>query len=106
MDKPAAKPIAVRQTADFSRWFAKLRDPSARARINARIRRLELGNLGDKKAVGQGLSELRIDHGPGYRIYFATIDARLVILLAGGDTSRQQADIVRVGSLLANHDER
>jgi len=85
--------IEVRQTEVFSRWFKGLRDRQARARINARIRRLSLGNPGDVKPVGEGVSELRIDYGPGYRIYFVQRGQTLVILLAGGDKHTQDRDI-------------
>ena len=85
--------IEVRQTAVFAKWLSRLRDREAKARILVRIRRLTLGNPGDIRPVGQGVSELRVDHGPGYRIYVAMQNERLVILLCGGDKSRQQADI-------------
>ena len=85
--------IEVRQTETFSGWFDSLRDRRARARINVRIRRLSLGNPGDVRPVGQGVSELRIDYGPGYRVYFVQHGRALVILLAGGDKSTQAADI-------------
>ncbi len=62
--------IEIRQTAEYARWFQNLRDRQARLRIDARIRRLSLGNPGDVKPVGEGVSELRIDYGPGYRVYF------------------------------------
>lgn len=77
----------------FAKWLAKLRDKEAKARILVRIRRMTLGNPGDIKPVGQGVSELRVDYGPGYRIYVAMRNERLVILLCGGNKSRQQADI-------------
>lgn len=86
-------PIDIRQTAIFTRWFANLRDTRAKARITVRIRRLSLGQLGDVKSLGGGVGELRIDYGPGYRIYIAQRGATLVLLLTGGDKSRQSADI-------------
>ncbi|MCY0094431.1 type II toxin-antitoxin system RelE/ParE family toxin [Hoeflea ulvae] len=85
--------IEVRQTEVFAKWLGKLRDSQAKARILIRIRRMTLGNPGDIKPVGQGVSELRVDYGPGYRIYVAMKNERLVVLLCGGDKSRQQADI-------------
>ena len=91
MDKPL--PIEVRQTVIFTRWFASLRDIRAKARITVRIRRLSLGQFGDVKSLGGGVGELRIDYGPGYRIYIAQRGATLVRLLTGGDKSRQSADI-------------
>ena len=85
--------IEIRQTDEYARWFAALRDRQARARIDARIRRLSLGNPGDVKPVGAGVSELRINYGPGYRVYFAQRGQALVVLLAGGDKRTQSRDI-------------
>ncbi len=87
--------IEVRQTDDFAAWFADLRDRSARARITARIRRLSLGNPGDVRPVGAGVSEMRIDYGPGYRVYFVARGEAIVILLCGGDKRTQDRDIKR-----------
>jgi putative addiction module killer protein len=93
--------FTIRQTKAYADWFAGLRDPAARARIDARIRRFSLGNPGDVKSVGCGVSELLIAHGPGYRIYF-TIRARVVvILLAGGDKAAQRRDIEKARKLAA-----
>jgi len=83
----------VRQTAEFARWFEGLRDRQARSRILVRIRRLALGNPGDVKPVGRGLSEMRIDYGPGYRVYFVRHGQTVVVLLAGGDKRTQATDI-------------
>ena len=94
-------PVEVRQTTTYAAWFASLRDLRAKARIDARIRRLSLGNFGDAKSLGAGIGELRIDYGPGYRIYFTQRGATLVLLLNGGDKSRQQADIARARQLAA-----
>jgi len=85
--------IQIRQTERFARWFAGLRDGQARMRIQARIRRLSVGNFGDVKSVGQGVAEMRIDYGPGYRVYFARAGENVVILLAGGDKRTQDRDI-------------
>jgi len=85
--------IEIRQTEVYSRWFNGLRDRQARARINVRIRRLSLGNPGDVKPVGEGVSELRIDYGPGYRVYYVQRGQTLVILLAGGEKHTQDRDI-------------
>jgi len=91
--------LEIRQTEDYARWFEKLRDRQARGRILARIRRLQLGNPGDVKAVGEGVSELRISYGPGYRVYVVQRGAALVVLLAGGDKGSQARDIKRALSL-------
>jgi putative addiction module killer protein len=85
--------IEVRQTDTFATWFDDLRDREARARITVRIRRLSLGNPGDAKSVGGGVSEMRIDYGPGYRLYFTRRGNALVILLCGGDKKTQSRDI-------------
>ncbi|HEY3777549.1 MAG TPA: type II toxin-antitoxin system RelE/ParE family toxin [Rhizomicrobium sp.] len=87
--------IEVRQTEVFTDWFAGLRDRRARARITARIRRLSLGNPGDAKPVGGGVSEMRIDYGPGYRVYFVRRGEVLFLLLCGGDKQTQGRDITR-----------
>jgi len=85
--------LEVRQTETFAAWFQALRDRRARARVQVRIDRLSLGNPGDVKSVGEGVSELRIDYGPGYRVYFMRRGAAVVILLAGGDKRTQSQDI-------------
>lgn len=85
--------IEIRQTATYTNWFNGLQDRQARVRIDARLRRVSLGNMGDVKPVGDGLSELRIHYGPGYRVYLIQRDAQLVILLAGGDKSTQDKDV-------------
>jgi len=88
--------IEVIQSDTFARWLSRLKDRRAVARINARLRRLsELGTFGDIKALREGICEMRIDHGPGYRLYLMKQGAVLVILLAGGDKSTQAADIER-----------
>jgi putative addiction module killer protein len=85
--------IEIRQTEVYASWLAKLRDRQARAQIDVRIRRLSLVNPGDARPVGEGVSELRIDHGPSYRTFFAQRVSALVILLAGGDKRTQEQDI-------------
>ena len=92
--------IEVRQTETFVAWVAALRDLQARARIIARIRRMELGNPGDVKPVGGGVSEMRVHHGPGYRIYFTQRGQTLVVLLCGGEKS-SQADDIRLAHQMA-----
>ena len=87
--------IEIRQTEVYSRWFRRLRDRQARVRIDVRIRRLSLGNPGDVRPVGEGISEMRINYGPGYRVYFARRGQALVVLLAGGDKDSQKRDIRR-----------
>jgi putative addiction module killer protein len=85
--------IEIRKTDLFSAWLDDLRDIQARARIQARIERLAAGNPGDVEPVGEGVSELRINYGPGYRVYFKKRGRELIILLAGGDKSTQSKDI-------------
>ena len=89
----------IRQTPVFSAWYAKLGAVEARSRIRVRLRRLELGNPGDVKPVGGGVSEMRIDFGPGYRIYFVRRGDQVVVLLCGGDKSSQAADIANAKRL-------
>lgn len=85
--------IEIRQTETYSEWFSALRDHQAKARIDIRIRRLSMGNPGDVKPVGRGVSELRVDYGPGYRVYFKQRGETLIILLTGGDKRTQERDI-------------
>ena len=85
----------IRQTEVYALWFRKLRDRLARARILARIRRLSLGNPGDVAPVAGGVSEMRIDYGPGYRVYYVELGKTVVVLLAGGDKQSQKRDIER-----------
>jgi len=87
--------MEVRQTQEFQSWLTELRDMGAAIRIAARIRRLELGNPGDAKSVGEGVSEMRIDYGPGYRIYFTQSGSEIFILLCGGYKRTQSRDIQR-----------
>jgi putative addiction module killer protein len=94
--------VEVRQTEVFSKWLRELRDRQARARIQTRIDRLQLGLAGDVKPVGEGVSELRIDYGPGCRVYFIRRGRELVILLAGGDKRTQNRDIKTAMELARN----
>jgi putative addiction module killer protein len=87
--------IDVRQTDAFAEWLARLRDREARFRIATRIRRWSLGNAGDARPVGGGVSELRIDYGPGYRVYYIRRGAVVVVLPCGGDKRTQSRDIAR-----------
>ncbi len=85
--------IEIRKTEVYAKWLDGLRDIHARARILVRVERLAAGNPGDVKPVGEGVSELRIDYGPGYRVYYKMDGRKLVILLAGGDKRTQTSDI-------------
>lgn len=97
--------IEIRKTELFADWIDGLRDLAGRARVLARIERLAMGNPGDVKPVGGGVSELRIAAGPGYRVYFTRRGRMLIILLAGGDKSTQQADIRAAQKLAQNLQE-
>lgn len=87
--------VEIKFTAAFDAWLNGLSDRKARVRITARIDRLRFGNPGDVKAVGEGVSELRIDHGPGYRVYFVRRGEALIVVLGGGDKSTQSRDIAK-----------
>jgi putative addiction module killer protein len=91
--------IEVRQTEEFSGWLRRLQDSRAKARIAARIERMALGNRGDAKTVAKGVTEMRIDYGPGYRVYYMRRGAAIVILLCGGDKRTQRRDIKRAQAL-------
>jgi putative addiction module killer protein len=91
--------IEVRETDSYVAWFKSLRDVEARARILMRVRRIALGNLGDVEPVGDGVSELRIHYGPGYRVYLLSKGLSVVILLGGGDKSSQRRDIAAAKAL-------
>lgn len=91
--------LEIRKTEAFAKWLDDLSNIGGRARILARIERLRGGNLGDWKSIGNGIGELRIDAGPGYRVYFTRIGSEMVILLAGGDKSTQSRDIRRAKAL-------
>ena len=85
--------IELKQTDTFRKWRTKLKDERARALIASRLDRLAFGNAGDVKPVGRGVSELRIDHGPGYRVYFQRRGKTIIVLLCGGDKRTQDRDI-------------
>ena len=85
--------VEIRKTGEFVQWIDGLRDVRARAKVQARVERLAAGNAGDVEPVGEGVSELRIDYGPGYRVYFKRRGLMLVILLAGGDKGSQEKNI-------------
>ena|ERR1700733_2462273 len=93
--------LEIRQTEAYSNWISSLRDQRAVARIEVRIRRLSLGNPGDVKPVGNGVSELRVNYGPGYRVYFVQRGTTLIVLLCGGDKGTQVADIEKAKALAA-----
>jgi len=90
----------------FKEWLEGLRDVSARANIRVRLDRVRLGNLGNTRAVGEGLRELRVDYGPGYRIYFAQEGTHIILLLLGGDKSSQEKDIGVAKEYLNDHKRR
>jgi putative addiction module killer protein len=94
--------VTILKTKQFSDWFSGLKDLKGKARIQARIDRVELGNYGDCESVGYGVLELRIHYGPGYRVYLMKKGSQIVILLAGGDKGSQKADI-RTALLLSKH---
>ena len=97
--------IEVRQAAEYEKWFASLKDRTARVRVDIRIRRLSLGNLGTVEPVGEGVSELKIDYGPGYRVYFVQHGSHYVLLLIGGDKSTQARDLRRAKELARKYTE-
>jgi len=90
----------VRETEAYRDWFGGLRDRRAKARIDIRVKRLAMGNPGDARPVGGGVSELRIDYGPGYRVYFKDTGTEIIVLLCGGDKRTQPGDIGRAKELL------
>lgn len=93
--------VEIIKSDTFDRWLRRLRDPQAKARVEMRIRRLSLGNPGDVQPIGEGLSEMRIDYGPGYRVYFMQRGNVVVVLLCGGDKSTQQKDIAKAHEIAA-----
>jgi len=95
----------IRQTSEFKHWLSKLKDIRANTRIVQRIGRIAEGNFGDHKSISSRISEIRISHGPGYRIYY-TVQAKIVVLLLiGGDKSTQQSDIAKAKDLLKQIEE-
>jgi len=93
--------VDIIQSKTFSRWLHGLRDPRAVARIQVRLDRLAIGNPGDVKPVGEGISEMRIDYGPGYRIYFMRRGQLVIVLLCGGDKSTQDKDVTQAKTIAA-----
>lgn len=93
-------------TAPFREWLEALRDINGRAKVRVRLDRARLGNLGDHKHLGDGVWELRFDCGPGYRVYFAKEDNRLILLLIGGDKDTQKRDIAQATDYLQDHRRR
>ena len=91
--------VEIRQTEVYARWFRRLRDREARVRIDSRIRRLSLGNPGDVRPVGEGVSEIRIDYGPGCWVYFVQRGEALIVRLAGGDKDSRERDVRRAPEL-------
>lgn len=93
--------IDVRKTEEFDDWLSALKDYKAVAKISARVERLALGNPGDVKPVGEGISEMRIPYGPGYRVYYTQTGKEVVLLLCGGDKATQDKDIKRAKEIAA-----
>lgn len=93
--------LEIRRTEYFDKWLSSLKDARAKAKIAVRIDRLAAGNPGDVKPAGSGVSEMRIDYGPGYRVYYKQKDKELILLLMGGDKSTQEADIKSAIALAA-----
>ncbi|KYC39269.1 addiction module killer protein [Scytonema hofmannii PCC 7110] len=90
----------------FAEWFDGLRDNKAISKINSRIKRVTLGNLGDYRSIGEGVCELKIDCGPGYRIYFGQIGITIILLLCGGDKSTQAEDIRKAKEYWEDYEKR
>ena len=96
----------IRKTDVFTKWFKKLKDTIAKAHINRRIDRLERGNPGDVVPIGEGCSEMRIDYGPGYRVYYKDTGREIIIILCGGDKSTQQNNIDKAKRLALEEEEK
>ena len=97
--------MEIRKSSVFNNWFLNLRDKRAQHLILVRIRRLALGNPGDVKPAGEGISEMRIDYGPGYRVYYKDTGKEIIILLCGGDKKTQQADIAEARKVARTYEE-
>jgi putative addiction module killer protein len=97
--------IEIRETWEFSDWLRELRDTRARAKILIRIDRLAHGNPGDVAPIGEGISEMRIHYGPGYRVYYVQSGTKYILLLAGGDKSTQDRDIAEAKQLASEYEE-
>jgi putative addiction module killer protein len=95
----------TRESSVYSKWIKNLRDERARYRINARIERLKQGNPGDVEPAGEGISEMKIDYGPGYRVYYKDTGREIIILLCGGDKRTQQADIANAKKIARQYEE-
>jgi len=95
----------IRKTDVFRKWMKKLKDAIAKAHINRRIDRLERGNPGDVEPIGEGCSEMRIDYGPGYRVYYKDTGREIIIILCGGDKSTQQSDINKAKRIAREEEE-
>jgi putative addiction module killer protein len=98
--------MEIRKTETFAKWLDGLQDLRGRARVQARIERLALGLVGDVKPIGEGVAEMRIDHGPGYRVYFLKRGKLLIVLLAGGSKRNQKRDIEKALKLASEVGER
>ena len=96
----------IEKTNHFDTWLRKIKDLRAKAKVLTRIKRIELGNLGDHKSLGGGLCELRIAYGPGYRVYLTRIEDRIILLLVGGDKSTQSKDIAKAKNLIRHLGEQ
>ena len=92
--------FSIQKTDIFDKWLTKLRDLKGKAKILTRLKRAELGNLGDHKALGDGLFEMRVDSGPGYRVYFMKVKNRIIILISGGSKSTQGKDINKAKEMM------
>lgn len=106
----AAMKVLIYESVDgiapYTQWLDHLRDLQAAAKIEVRVRRIRLGNLGHWEAVGEGVGELKIDYGPGYRVYFGRIGSTIVVLLCGGDKKTQRKDIAKAKELWLDFKER